>query len=66
MTEIIIADYNASKAANVSLHESLRYELDKRCVRRSQTTKRHLTSNTCGLVITHPRFVLVLSYQATS
>ena len=32
MSEVITADYNASKAANVSLHESLRYELDKRCV----------------------------------
>jgi len=42
LTEMIIADYNASKAAIISLNESLRYELDKRCVRRSQTTERHL------------------------
>lgn len=26
-----LADYNASKAAVISLHESLRYELDNRC-----------------------------------
>ena len=32
LTEMIVADYNASKAATISLHESLRYELDKRCV----------------------------------
>lgn len=43
LTELVIADYNASKAATISLHESLRYELDKRCVHRSQITKRHLT-----------------------
>lgn len=43
LTEMVIADYNASKAATISLHESLRYELDKRCVYRSQITNRHLT-----------------------
>jgi NAD(P)-dependent dehydrogenase (short-subunit alcohol dehydrogenase family) len=32
LTDMAIADYNASKAAVLSLHESLRYELDKRCV----------------------------------
>jgi short-subunit dehydrogenase len=43
LTGMVIADYNASKAATISLHESLRYELDKRYVYRSQITKRHLT-----------------------
>jgi NAD(P)-dependent dehydrogenase (short-subunit alcohol dehydrogenase family) len=32
LTEMAVADYNASKAAIISLHESLRYELDNRCV----------------------------------
>jgi short-subunit dehydrogenase len=44
LTEMTIADYNASKAAVISLHESLRYELDKRYVHRSQIIERHLTS----------------------
>ena len=43
LTKVVIADYNASKAATISLHESLRYELDKRCVHRRPITNRHLT-----------------------
>jgi NAD(P)-dependent dehydrogenase (short-subunit alcohol dehydrogenase family) len=39
LTETAIADYCASKAAVISLHESLRYELDKRCVHRSRITE---------------------------
>ena len=37
-----VADYSASKAALISLHESLRYELDKRCVSYDKTTGRCL------------------------
>ena len=42
LIEIAVADYNASKAAVISLHESLRYELDKRCVSYDKTTGRCL------------------------
>lgn len=38
LTFIVLADYNASKAALINLHESLRYELDKRYAAPAQVT----------------------------
>ena len=42
LTEMAVADYNASKAALISLHESLRYELDNRYVSYNPMTGRFL------------------------